>query len=284
LWLFLTALPKLTLTTASGASSGFRYGTISWTSEGSLVNFTIQTAFQRVINNITLGDIVQLSSQESPQFLYGDSRMAQILKMKVTSFSVERQFLMGEVALVHRYASPVAPDGKPWKAQYIGCCRLDNLQNNAGRPWVLTAEIDLNRANKSPLPRILPTVTVPFSDGVIPQLYVASDDQDQVEWSLGTPFDVGGSVRITPTAAGDSSLRVNIGNLYEESKSSSLDCTQTSSAPGCLYRLLLAKPELKGFSVEGWVKSESNDLGYVLSSVSKRPERCNSSNCNISTL
>jgi hypothetical protein len=209
--------------TAVIGAGGFRYGSISWTSSGNAVNFTVQCAFQQRVEDIAVGDIVQLTGQESPQFLFGDSSLVRILKMKITSFSVQRQWVMGEVYLNHHYSAPVAPDGSAWNAQFTGCCRLDDLQNNAGRPWVLSAGIDLNRANKSPLPKILPLITIPYSNGSAPRVTVASDDFENVEWSLGAPFDVGGSIKITPTVQG-SYVQVGIGQLYSESKDLALDC------------------------------------------------------------
>ena len=250
------------------------------------MNFTVQCAFQQRVEDIAVGDIVQLTGQESPQFLFGDSSLVRILKMKITSFSVQRQWVMGEVYLNHHYSAPVAPDGSAWNAQFTGCCRLDDLQNNAGRPWVLSAGIDLNRANKSPLPKILPLITIPYSNGSAPRVTVASDDFENVEWSLGAPFDVGGSIKITPTVQG-SYVQVGIGQLYSESKDLALDCMQRSSSPGCLFRLLQAQPSLMALTVEGWVRSLTNDLKSVFATAIASPE-CNgvgpSIYCQIATM
>jgi hypothetical protein len=240
------------------------------------------------VTTVSVGDIVQLTGQESPQFLYGDSSLVRILKMKITSFSLQRQWVMGEVYLTHHYSSPVSPDGSPWNAQFIGCCRLDNLQNNAGRPWILTAEIDLNRANKSPLPKILPLISVPYVNGSAPRVTVASDDFENVEWSLGTPFDVGGSIKITPQSSAQSSyMQVNIGQVYSESIDHGLDCIQHSSSPGCMFRLLQAKPELMALTVEGWVRSLSTDLKSVFATSIVIPN-CNDNNpstfCKLATM
>ena len=269
--------------------SGFRYGSILWTSSGNNVNFTIISAFQQVVANVTIGDVIQLTGQESPQFLYGDSQLVQILSMTVTSYSLQRQWIMGEIHLEHQYSSPVSPDGTPWNAQFIGCCRLSDLQNNAGKPWVLTAELNLNLANKSPKPKILPLITIPLSNGSTPSVTVASDDFEQVEWSLGVPFDVGGSVHIVPISPAQSSyLTVDVGKLYSDSNNTSLNCVQLSSSPGCLFQLLQARPSpaLMGFSVEGWVKSTSSDLSTIFSTSMASTTNCADITlpCSIATL
>ncbi len=251
------------LCAAVSGDLGFQFGTITWTSNGNEVSFTVLCAFQQTIQNVSVGDIVPLTGQESPQFLYGDSGLARILKMRVTAFSIQRQWLMGEVQLTHHYSSPISPDGSPWKAQFIGCCRLSGLQNNAAKPWVLTAEIDLNRANMSPLPRILPLITVPY-DGSAPMVNVASDDFEHVEWSLGVPFDVGGSVKIS-SSNGIGYLKVDIGKLWADANSPTLDCEQASSSPGCLIKLLQAAPSMTALTIEGWVKSTVTDQRAIFS-------------------
>jgi len=268
--------------TSGNASTGFRYGTITWASDGNYVNFTIQTVFQQSTDNVVVGGTTDVIGTESPSFFYGDSSVARYLKMKVLSFSQDSQWIMGEITLRHRYQSAVDPNGKPWKAQFIGCCRISELSNNAGKPWVLTAEVNLDLADRSPKPAILPTLSVPFVAGQIPQILAAAHDNDNVEWSFGSPFDVGGSLLISPSSSTGSYISVEVGKLYSQSIDPSVNCYVQSSAGGCFLKLLHGKAELKGFTVEGWVKSSSDNMKYIVSTSATSSAVC-TSNCSFST-
>ena len=94
---------------------------------------------------------------------------------------------------------------------------------------------------------------------------VASDDFEHMEWSLGAPFDVGGSVRISSLPNQTSYLRVDIGKLRSDAIDPTLDCVQSSSSPGCLFKLLQAQQSMTGFTIEGWVKSTVSTPSAIFS-------------------
>ena len=79
----------------------------------------------------------------------------------------------------------------------MGCCRLSEIKNNAELGFELTAEVDLTVAKRSPRAATLPMITVPLAGkpvgtmAVPPSAYIPSRSGHDLEWSVGTPVDVG---------------------------------------------------------------------------------------------
>mmetsp|Transcript_22747 Transcript_22747/g.61858 ORF Transcript_22747/g.61858 Transcript_22747/m.61858 type:complete len:255 (+) Transcript_22747:119-883(+) len=156
----------------------YRYGHIYYTSTGNIVKFVLEVAFRRKIETAMFkgtavdgfaqtGDIVTLFGTEDPEFNFGDSVIARSLKMKVTAYSVEEDWILGEVHLNHEYSGPTN-SGLSWPVQFSGCCRLAGLQNNQNSPYLLTLQINLNNAPQSPRAVILPVVREWSSNHISP--------------------------------------------------------------------------------------------------------------------
>mmetsp|Transcript_19246 Transcript_19246/g.53265 ORF Transcript_19246/g.53265 Transcript_19246/m.53265 type:complete len:180 (+) Transcript_19246:88-627(+) len=129
----------------------FRYGHIRWSSTQNTVNFVVEAAFQRSVKNSYFvgtapdgfaqeGDVITLFGREAPIFDFGDLSIVRMLKLTVTAYSVQEDWIFGEISLTHKYSSP-SNNGLPWIAQLQGCCRLSTLANNQNARYLLTAEV-----------------------------------------------------------------------------------------------------------------------------------------------
>ncbi|KAJ1490380.1 hypothetical protein T484DRAFT_3341748 [Baffinella frigidus] len=271
-------LGVLVLLALPGPSNGqmggtYRYGTVSWESRGNVVDFTIETAFKRSLSFfeghapdglLAIGDNTTLQGREAPQFLYGDSQVATSLKMQVTAMSLAEDWVLGVVRLRHTYGTP-NDAARPWKAQYVGCCRLAGLKNAAGLNWAIAAEVDLTRATRSPKATTLPVVSVPLramhSASHLPGVFLPTRGAaDGAEWGVGKPFDVGTAVLLNQSL-GSSFLSVPLARLATGG-----GCDSSSVSQACFVSLLRASPALPGYAltVEGWFKPGSTTGGYLL--------------------
>ena len=260
----------------AGAQGGgmFRFGHVSWEAEGNEVMFTIETAFRKSISkpewqNAKVGDELVLIGKEPPQFLYGDSQFASTLKMGVTAISQTQDWIMGVVKLKHVYATPNNQQ-RPWRAQYVGCCRVSDLKNNAELGFEITAEVDLTTARSSPRAATLPIISVPLqAENALgglqnPSAYIPSRSGSDVDWDVGTPIDVGSVAGLS--SAKKSFLHLPLGPLDSRNGSS---CAQSSVGARCLVQMLSADPTVGGgaaaMTVEGWVRLASSAGGYIVS-------------------
>jgi len=258
----------------AGQTGGtYRYGTVSWESKGNVVDFTIETAFKRSLSFFTghapdgflaIGDNTTIQGREAPQFLYGDSQVATSLRMQITAMSLAEDWVLGVVRLRHTYTTP-NDAARPWKAQYVGCCRLEGLKNAAGLNWAIAAEIDLTRATRSPKATTLPVVSVPLrsmhNPSHLPGVFLPTRGAASgAEWGVGKPFDVGTAVLLNQSV-GSSFLSVPLARLAVGG-----GCGTSSVAPACFTSLLRASPDLPGYAltVEGWFKPASTTGGYLL--------------------
>lgn len=200
--------------------------------------------------------------KEPPQLLYGDDSVATVLRMTVTSYSVMEDWVMGELRLRHTYSTP-NNGGRPWLVQYVGCCRLSSLTNNADANWAVTAEIDLLTATRSPRAATLPMISVPMAGmgGGLPSIYIPTQEARGMEWGEGKPFYVGtvlafsgGAFLRVPLAAASAALTAGQG------------CMAAATGPGCLFQLLRADAALRGRSVtvEGWVRTNSTAGSFAM--------------------
>jgi len=185
--------------------------------------------------------------------------------MQVTESSVRDNWIRGVVRLPpHTYPSP-NNQGKPWTAQYTGCCRFTDLLNNAGDPYALSADVDLTRSSRSATSAVPPVVTVPYNPVSMPRptLYVAADDSASIDWSLGKPAIVGGAVHVGALNT-TGSLSVPLAPIAAMHTAGAY-CANTSSSGACLYALLAQDSSVAGLTVEGWVRIADDEGGYVLS-------------------
>jgi len=211
---------------ADAEKGTFRYGHISWEAKGNKVLFTIQAAFRKSVTHkawseAKIGDKLVLFGKEPPQFLYGDGQFKPVMTMEVTAVSQSQDWAMGVIRLEHTYGNPNNNE-RPWRAQFVGCCRIDELMNNANIGYELTAEVDLTRATRSPVAASLPIITVPLSGkpppGAAanaplppPSAYIPSRSGGDVKWDVGAPLDVGTVVYLD--AATGSFLRLPLAAL-----------------------------------------------------------------------
>ena len=270
----------LFLTSFSLAASGqvgtgtFRYGNIYWTSQGNTVNFFVEIAMRRSQEGWSYqgtspdgyareGDIVVLSARETPQFFYGDNQVERVLRMTVESSSVVEDWIRGTLKLPpHTYATP-NNNGLPWRATFTGCCRLTGLRNNAGLDFTLLADVDLNKAMSSPRPASMPIQSVPYHSVQMPRptLYVpVTDTMPSVQWALGTPAIIGGAARLGANQS--SYLSVPLRPLHDMGEAA---CLLQSSSGACLYSLVSQSPNVRGLTVEGWIRADTASGGFLLS-------------------
>jgi hypothetical protein len=255
----------------------YRYGHVYWRSDGDVTEFTVEAAFKRHIEEVSswsgtavdnlakVGDEILFPGRQPPQFYYGDGMVEQRLTMKVTAYSVAEDWVMGEATFRHQYATP-NNRGEPWYAQFTGCCRYSYLMNNKDAEWVITAEVDLNKAQKSPRANVLPVVSVPFQPVAPkkPSVYVPSEDSAgrTIEYRVGKPWAVGNSAVFS--AAKKSFIAVPLSNLapYPCGRSGA---SFNYAGPGCLFKSLRTEAGQRAMTVEGWVFSNTDAGGYVLS-------------------
>ena len=165
-----------------GISPGghFRDGSVAWTKlEGNTVEFELLSSWKRshaghYVNGapangrIYLGDHVTVGGQVPPKFDFGDGAF-QYLVVEVTSFSEEGDWFSGISYFTHTYKTPnngwridvdrygdsSTTQGAPWEAAFSGCCRWDQLLNEANQAFRLKAVFDLVKMTGSPGARSL---------------------------------------------------------------------------------------------------------------------------------
>jgi len=147
--------------------------------EGNTVQFELLSTWKRshsghlvhgmpARSQIFLGDIVRVGGQVSPKLDFGDGAVA-FVDVNVTSFSEENDWFSGYTLFDHKYATPNngwrinvdrygdphTTQGSPWGAKFSGCCRWDQLVNEANQPFALYAVFDLLQVTGFPSPRSL---------------------------------------------------------------------------------------------------------------------------------
>ncbi len=258
---------------------------------------------------LQVGDIVTLTGRQTPKVYLGDSGIANVLRMTVTAYSVAEDWILGDVTIKHVYASP-SNNGMPWEVQYTGCCRLSNLQNNKDQEWTLTALVDLTRARASARAKVLPIISLPYQDGSVSVFLPATtpSNEEVVSWYMSKPFDVGnaGGFSASKGSMATVSLQPAFGSLWGFSNPCLLKLINeppcnykpnpflASVNPVTLFRLLRTDPQHIAISMEGWVRSDTDAGGVVLSTgrdgSSKAPAECatvtddNRGICDVSTM
>jgi hypothetical protein len=240
------------------------------------VHFVIETGFKRSLSVfegmapdgfLAIGDLAVLQGREAPQFLYGDSHVATSLVMNVSAVSVAEDWVIGVIRLTHRYATP-NDAARPWKAQYVGCCRLGELQNAGDLNWAIAAEVDLNKATRSPKATTLPVVSVPLRSAEtrshLPGVYLPTRGAAAGSgWGIGKPFDVGTAALLNQSLHA-SYLSVPLATLTGVGDGS---CADSSIGAGCFVSLLRASAVAENhvLSAEGWFKlADGGEGGYLL--------------------
>eukprot|EP00286_Rhodomonas_abbreviata_P022922 CAMPEP_0181315814 /NCGR_PEP_ID=MMETSP1101-20121128/15571_1 /TAXON_ID=46948 /ORGANISM="Rhodomonas abbreviata, Strain Caron Lab Isolate" /LENGTH=1134 /DNA_ID=CAMNT_0023423037 /DNA_START=135 /DNA_END=3540 /DNA_ORIENTATION=+ len=303
-----------------GAGGTFRYGHIFWKRiQGNEVEFTIQAAFTRSVDTSYFsgsaldgysrtGDVITMTGRETPMFDFGDGFEQRLdkLEMTVIAYSVRENWFLGSTTLKgHVYPTPNNEDrdglsSRPWLAKFTGCCRFGELMNNADTPWVLTAEVDLQRALTSPRVGILPQISVPstaYKDQFTPDSVeegpsfrvpgsaaVPEDsrcDRRVKFWELDKPWTVGTAARFKT----DSSLQMDLSSDHFSSEQALQCCTKPSQcsddygdnpsvSPGCFFRLLRSDHEQRALTVEGWVRISTESGGVVMKTGKKDGTTC----------
>eukprot|EP00960_Hanusia_phi_P066324 766376-Hanusia_phi.AAC.3 len=247
----------------------FLYGHVHWTRTfANTVDFVIIIAVKRSISvlsyqNAKTGDAIYLQGKEPPEFLFGDSTVAQNLKMVVTNVSYVGDWIQGEVRLSHTYATPTN-GGKSWDAQLVGCCRTGAVLNNADLAYAVRTEVNLIQVWRSVRAITLPfvTVTCDFSRSQPSNcssfaLPVASGENG--EWEVMPPYYVGNAAQFEASEHSKLSVTgISAGNAVCNS--------QDSSGKACLVDVLTADLQNSAVSIEGWVMITQESGGYVFSS------------------
>jgi len=178
----LACLTPVACVGGGGVSPGghFRDGSLAWTKlEGNTVEFEMLTSWKRshaghyvdgapAHGKIYLGDHVTVGGQVPPKLDFGDGAF-QYMVVEVTSFSEDGDWFSGISYFTHTYKTPnngwridvdrygdsSTTQGAPWEAAFSGCCRWDQLVNEANQPFQLKAVFDLVRMTGSPGARSL---------------------------------------------------------------------------------------------------------------------------------
>jgi len=272
------------------------------------VQFTVQAAFSRNVDTsyfkgsaldgfARVGDKVTMTGRETPMFDFGDGfeQRMDMLELTVIAYSVRENWILGEKVLPgHVYPTPndegrEGSPAKPWFAKFTGCCRLGQLVNNADSPWVLTAEVDLQKALASPRVGILPMISVPstaFRDPFTPSTILngpsfrvpatsAVPQEDRCDrrvkhWELEKPWAVGTAARFKS----DSAVSVSLAGFSTTDAMSCCttpatclsppDAAKPSVSAGCLFRLLRSDNQQRALTVEGWVRIDQPAGGVVM--------------------
>ena len=99
---------------------------------------------------------------------------------QVTAISAVDDYFRGVTYVRHNYSNPTGDRGAPWEAVFLGCCRLEDLTNDANTAFRLTATIDLTQSSGSIAVRSPGVVTVPeVTVATAPQCLIPGDNLNQ---------------------------------------------------------------------------------------------------------
>jgi len=140
----------------------FRAGAMSWRQlQGNEIELRLQSEWRRSFTGYTgnfslnettravIGDVVEISGQETPYIFWGDGTFS-VIRLIVDTYSVDEDWMRGTTILTHDYPTPLDPSLSPWKVNFTGCCRDNRTVNNIGRAWTLVATVDVTTSKGLP--------------------------------------------------------------------------------------------------------------------------------------
>jgi hypothetical protein len=279
----------------STVGGSFMYGHINWNSSSkNTVRFHIEAGYRRNIltsfwknGQAQVGDILQMADIGigSTTFYFGDGTFTNDLKLRVTAFSASEDWIMGELDLTHKYATP-SDDGRNWVASLSGCCRIESLAVQKDADFNVQAYVNLLEAQHSPVARSLPLLTSYLQSGAssgqvqLSNVFVHADDPQgtkEIEWSIKQPWNVGNAANFS--SALSSFVSISLFDLSTAGQCERTAAGQTTGlgiGPACLFGLLrtdFQQLQTNKLTIEGWVKARAP--GYVLS---VGPDRCSNQN------
>jgi hypothetical protein len=280
----------------SSVGGSFMYGHINWNSSSkNTVRFHIEAGYRRNIltsfwknGQAQVGDILQMADIGigTTTFYFGDGTFTNDLKLRVTAYSASEDWILGELDLIHQYATP-SDDGRSWVASLSGCCRIESLAVQKDADFDIKAYINLLQAQQSPVARSLPILTAYLqstgSSGQVQlsNVFVNADDPQgtkEIEWSIKQPWNVGNAANFS--SALSSFVSISLFDFATSGQCATTAAGQTTGlgiGPACLFGLLRTESpsqlQTNRLTVEGWVKARAP--GFVLS---VGPDRCSNQN------
>ena len=279
----------------SSVGGSFMYGHINWNSSSkNIVRFHIEAGYRRNIltsfwknGQAQVGDVLQMAAIGigTTTFFFGDGTFTNDLNLRVTAYSASEDWLLGELDLVHQYATP-SDDGRDWVASLSGCCRVESLAVQKDADFNVQANVNLLQAQHSPVARNLPLLTaylqsVGASGQVqLSNVFVNADDPQgtkEIEWTIKQPWNVGNAANFSSSL--NSFVSISLFDLANAGQCATTAPGQTTGlgiGPACLFGLLrtdVQQLQTNRLTIEGWVKARAS--GYVLS---VGPDRCSNQN------
>ncbi|EKX32628.1 hypothetical protein GUITHDRAFT_148484 [Guillardia theta CCMP2712] len=90
-----------------------------------------------------IGDVVEISGQETPYIFWGDGTFS-IIRMVVDTYSADEDWIRGMTTITHEYATPLdSSSSSPWIVNFTGCCRDNSTVNNVGIAWSILSQVDV---------------------------------------------------------------------------------------------------------------------------------------------
>jgi hypothetical protein len=282
----------------SSVGGSFLYGHINWNSTSkNTVKFHIEAGYRRNIltsywknGQAQVGDILQMADIGigTTTFYFGDGTFTNDLQLRVTAYSASEDWVLGELELTHKYATP-SDDGRNWVASLSGCCRIESLAVQKDADFNVQAYVNLLQADHSPVARSLPILTAYLQSAgsgqvLLSNVFVNADDPQgtkDIEWSVKQPWSVGNAANFS--SALGSFVSISLFGLANAGPCPSTAPGQTTGlgiGPSCLFGLLRTEyPQLQTnkLTMEGWVNARAP--GYILS---VGPDRCSKGVCSLS--
>ena len=190
-------------------ASHFRYGTLSYTADGSgTVNFTLVAAFRRSgysgsgsDGNPVTGDIIT-ETIGGTGLSFGDGSSTGTLRFEVISYDVADNFIIGvalEPGTDNRGIPHTYSGAGPFEAEVNGCCRISDLNNRSNSSYQLITQVYPQVDNDSPTTSLDPIVRVNESDASYMFTVPATDSEgDDLRFRVATSSEAGGGSG-TPT-------------------------------------------------------------------------------------
>jgi hypothetical protein len=189
-------------------ASHYRSGTLSWRPTGApgQVQFNLTVTFRRDDSDFAgtapdgfaqTNDIVT-DTIGGTQFFFGDGEATDTLRFRVSAFSVNENYIIGEalnpgtdnVGILHTYVG-----AGPFTAGIDSAARVAELNNRAGEAYRLETFVTPQSGNSSPVSLIVPIVRVAQGSAANPAKFIvpASDPNgDTLRFRVSTDEEAGG--------------------------------------------------------------------------------------------
>jgi uncharacterized repeat protein (TIGR01451 family) len=186
------------------SATHFRFGTLNWqpTDTRGEVVFQLVNSFRRdgyagtfSDGGPQIGDVIT-EIVGATTFFFGDGQTTSTLQYRVTAFSAEENWIVGEAlqpgttlaGLRHTYAGA----GPYVNVGINSCCRLSTLNNRFEDNYILDGRVTPLDGNRSAVTALVPIVSVGSSSAATFQVAATDPDGDRLRWRLSTSAEAGG--------------------------------------------------------------------------------------------